>query len=352
MNALSVVVDTSSNLDEIRTQLRDIFEIQFFALDQINDIEPERNVVFDINLPACPDIPKIKEWLARRPKVAKVVFAFDKASWHAQAQAAALGASSILDRPLSGKALMAVLLGDFDSLADNKSPPFLRSCPTVAPTLDALENIFLSAHLGAALNLKMIEFAGQKLIRGIAEDGIASWMDTVRAHHSQTYQHSLLVTGIIVAFSQNLHMSTTDQLRLSFAAMVHDIGKARIPLSILEKPAGLNKDEMNVMRKHPEYGFEALGSVMGIDKEILDMVIHHHEYLDGTGYPHGLKGSQISDLVRIVTISDIFGALIERRSYKNAMSCQSAYSNLLNMGPRLDADMRREFYFVSELHVN
>lgn len=91
---------------------------------------------------------------------------------------------------------------------------------------------------------------------------------------------------------------------------------------------------------------------MGIDKDILNMVIHHHEYLDGTGYPHGLKGSQVSDLVRIVTISDIFGALIERRSYKNAMSCKSAYDILLKMGPRLDADMRREFQFVSELHVN
>jgi putative nucleotidyltransferase with HDIG domain len=352
MNDLAVVVDSSSNLDAIRAQLRDVFELHFSALDQIKDIKPNRNVVFDINLPACSEIQTIKEWLAKRPTLAKVVFAVDRASWHAQAQAAAFGASCILDRPLSGKSLMTVLLGDFDSLADNKSPPFLRSLPTVAPTLDALENIFLSAHFGAALDLKVIDFAGRMLIRSIAETGIASWVDAVRTHHSQTYQHSLLVTGIIVAFAQKLRMTEKDQLRLSFAAMVHDIGKARIPVSILEKSTELDKDEMKVMRKHPEYGFEALGSVVGIDQAILDTVIHHHEYLDGTGYPHGLKATQISDLVRIVTISDIFGALIERRAYKNAMSCKSAYDILLNMGPRLDADMRREFQFVSKLHVN
>jgi len=351
MNKLVVVVDASSNLNAIRSELREVFELQFSAPDQIEDIKPELNVVFDVDLPACPNISNIKEWLAKRPNAAKVVFTADKASWHAHAQAAALGASAVLDRPLHGKALMTVLFGDFDALADDESSPRLRSFPAVAPMLDALENIFLSAHFGKALDLGMIDFAGRKLIRSIEEHGIDVWIETVRTHHSRTYQHSLLVTGIIVAFAQKLRMTDADQLRLSFAAMVHDIGKARVPVSILEKPTGLNDDEIKIMRKHPEYGFEALGSVMGIDKDILDMVVHHHEYLDGTGYPHGLKGAQIADLVRIVTVSDIFGALIERRSYKMAMSCKDAYDLLLKMGPRLDADMRREFQFVNQLHL-
>ena len=91
---------------------------------------------------------------------------------------------------------------------------------------------------------------------------------------------------------------------------------------------------------------------MGVKTEIRDTVIYHHEYLDGTGYPHYLKAGQISDLVRIVTISDIFGALIERRAYKPSMSCNAAYSMLLNMGPKLDSDLRREFHFVTELRVS
>ena len=97
--------------------------------------------------------------------------------------------------------------------------------------------------------------------------------------------------------------------------MLHDIGKARIPLAILEKPGPLDENEMAVMRQHPQFGLDALGSVSGIHKEMADVVIHHHEYLDGSGYPHGLRGSEISDLVRMITIADVFAALIDRRMW-------------------------------------
>ena len=133
--------------------------------------------------------------------------------------------------------------------------------------------------------------------------------------------------------------------------MLHDIGKARIPISILEKPARLDNDELIIMRKHPEYGLDALKSVPDIDQDMVDMVLHHHELLDGTGYPHGLKAKEISDLVRIMTISDIFGALIERRSYKEPMSGKDAYQILLDMGPKLDKELVREFRFASGLVV-
>jgi len=131
--------------------------------------------------------------------------------------------------------------------------------------------------------------------------------------------------------------------------MLHDIGKARIPLAILEKPGRLDESEMAVMRKHPEYGLEALGGECGLPSEMLDIVIHHHELLDGSGYPHRLQGKEISDLVRMMTIADIFAALIERRSYKPPMSGEAAYQVLLDMGPKLDVDLVRAFKFVSRI---
>lgn len=137
MDPLSVVVDSSSSLGAICAQLKDVFKLQFSPVDQLGDINPERNVVFDIDVLACPDIREIKQWLANRPKGGKVIFVVDKASWHAQAQAAALGASSICNRPLNGDALMKILWGDFNPMKDNNSPPLLRSDPTVGATLDA-----------------------------------------------------------------------------------------------------------------------------------------------------------------------------------------------------------------------
>jgi HD-GYP domain-containing protein (c-di-GMP phosphodiesterase class II) len=154
---------------------------------------------------------------------------------------------------------------------------------------------------------------------------------------------------LAAAFGQQIGLSRADRQRLSFAGMLHDIGKARIPLAILEKPARLDEQELAVMRKHPQYGFDALATMPGLPAEMLDMVVHHHEYLDGSGYPHGLQSNEISDLVQIMTIADVFGALIERRSYKAPLSGEAAYQILLDMGPKLDKDLVREFRFASRL---
>jgi putative nucleotidyltransferase with HDIG domain len=183
----------------------------------------------------------------------------------------------------------------------------------------------------------------------IGEQGLAGWIDTVRKHHSQTYQHCLLVTGLAVAFGQHIGVGHADRMRLSFAGLLHDIGKARIPVTILEKPGPLDQNELAVMRNHPQLGAEALQSVPGLQPEMLDMVLHHHEYVDGSGYPHGLKNGEIVDLVRIMTISDVFGALIEKRSYKAPLSGEAAYQILVDMGPKLDQDLVRAFRPISQL---
>ena len=80
------------------------------------------------------------------------------------------------------------------------------------------------------------------------------------------------------------------------------------------------------------------------------MVVHHHEYLDGSGYPHGLNARELTDLVRTITIADIFGALIERRSYKPPMSGEAAYKILKDMSTKLDPDLVREFQPISAAH--
>ena len=351
MNHLSIFVDTSTDTEAIRRQLADVFELQFRPFDRIQDMMPEPYLVFDINMHDGRHLVEIKEWLKRKPKDGKVVFVIDETSRSEKIQAHALGATDVIHRPINGKALLTLLWGDFNSLVLDTSAPPLRSIPGVGPAFDALENVFSSACLGAPLDLQKVHSAGEVLFDCIESEGLGSWISTVRKHHSFTYQHSLVVTGVAVAFGQSLGVSKKDCQRLSFAGMLHDIGKARIPISILEKPGRLDKDELAVMRKHPEYGLDALKSVPGIDKDMLDMVLHHHEHLDGLGYPHGLQGSEISDLTRIMTISDIFGALIERRSYKEPMSGMDAYQILLDMGPKLDMDLVREFRFASGLKV-
>ena len=101
------------------------------------------------------------------------------------------------------------------------------------------------------------------------------------------------------------------------------------------------------MRRHPVIGYELLKNLAGIGPEILDGVKHHHEYLDGSGYPDALMAPQISDLVRLLTISDIFAALIESRPYRPAMPRQNAYKILGGMDGKLEQSLVKAFRDVA-----
>lgn len=119
-------------------------------------------------------------------------------------------------------------------------------------------------------------------------------------------------------------------------------GRRRFPLSILNKPGRVTEPEMTVMRMHAAIGYEMLVD-SGFSQEVLQVVRSHHEMLDGSGYPDGLRAPEIPDLVRLVTICDIYGALIERRPYRPAMTGREAYSIVQSMTGRLDADLVNAF---------
>jgi putative nucleotidyltransferase with HDIG domain len=352
MNHLSVLCDSPADAQCVRQGSVGIFETRFFPADhRLREAEwPGQYIVIGINLNDLMRISDVKHWLRRKPKDAKVIFIVDKASRLEAARAYAIGATDLVHRPVDGKALLAKLHGDIQLLADPSDLPFEKS-PGVAAAFGALQDVFASACLGQPLDQVAINTAGEAIVREVETEGLAAWIATVRKHHGRTYQHSLLVTGLVVAFGRQLGLPHTHLKRLSFAGVLHDIGKSKIPISVLEKPGPLDDNEIAIMRQHPVFGLDTLKSVPGLPAEMIDAVAHHHEYLDGSGYPHKLKGAEISDLVRILTIADIFAALIERRSYKPPLSGEAAYKILLDMGPKLDKDLVREFSSTSHCRI-
>jgi putative nucleotidyltransferase with HDIG domain len=188
---------------------------------------------------------------------------------------------------------------------------------------------------------------GRAIADRVAEDGVSAWLDTVRDHHEGTYQHCLLVAGVTADFGLSLGFGTQDMERLGLAAMLHDIGKANIPLAVLDKQGRLTEEERKLIETHPAIGSDALGNNPGISSEILDAVRHHHEYLDGSGYPDGLCGESIPDLTRILTVCDIFAALIERRSYKPTMPREKAFEILRSMHEKLEMPLVSAFRKVA-----
>lgn len=188
-----------------------------------------------------------------------------------------------------------------------------------------------------------IEEGLEPVLGAVGAGGLASWLATVRAYDDATYQHCLLVAGLSAAFAIDLGFSAADRQQLVRAALVHDVGKARIPLAILNKPSPLDARERAVMREHSAVGHAILLQAGGFDETVLTVVRHHHEMLDGSGYPDGLRGEAIPDIVRLITICDVYAALIERRPYRAPMPAADALGILDGMAGKLDPILVRAF---------
>lgn len=352
MNRLVAICDSPETAAIIKRQFDGAFETVHVPTAEISQAEPPGALsVVSVNLKDSAAIANLRAWLKLRPRNAKIIFITERNSRIEVAQAHALGATDIVHHTSEIGPLLMAVQSDFDTLAASFPLSEGEASLGIDAGVQALQGVLAAAMAGGPLDRAAIDSAGDTIVGQIHNDGLNAWINTVRKHHSQTYQHSLLVTGLAVGFGRHIGLGHQDLKRLSFASILHDVGKARVPISILEKPTALDREEMNIMKQHPSFGSEALASTPDLPPEMIDVVLHHHEYLDGSGYPHGLSGNEIPDLVRILTIADIFGALIEQRSYKAPMPGEAAYQILLNMGPKLDKDLMREFRHVARLKL-
>lgn len=165
----------------------------------------------------------------------------------------------------------------------------------------------------------------------VAEHGVLSWVEAMSAIEDQTDRHCLLMAGVAAGFTNYLSCDQGYCQRMIQACLLHDVGKVLVPRAVLDKCAPLMPDERMIMRGHPELGYRLLEQQGGFDPMTLDIVLHHHEQIDGKGYPKGLSGAQVSREVRIAAVCDIFAALIEKRSYKQALSPPCALATMRRM---------------------
>ena len=137
----------------------------------------------------------------------------------------------------------------------------------------------------------------------------------IKTADEYTYMHSVAVCALMVALAREIGLDEDGCHLAGLAGLLHDLGKAAIPLEVLNKPGKLSDAEFAVMRGHPAAGHAMLmGS--GVPAPVLDACLHHHEKVDGTGYPHRLAGAQISTLARMTAICDVYDAITSDRPYK------------------------------------
>lgn len=237
----------------------------------------------------------------------------------------------------------AVVTGLFRQIAPDKTMTDLL----VEHSFGRAEELFGSMLDGARtgrIDLGAVDREVDPILDALREGGLQRWLDLVQTHDDVTVRHCLLVAGLAANFALHLRLPAADRDALVRAGIVHDVGKARIPLLILNKPGPLDPSETSVMRTHAAQGHEMLLQSGMIDPMLLEATRHHHEMLDGSGYPDGLRGKQIGDAVRLLTICDIYAALVERRPYRSAMSQDDALKILEGMTPdRLEAALVRSF---------
>lgn len=332
---------------DVRQQLGQRYRFRECALKDLPGWHWQEHleILVDAPLATAEDVARVRSALACLPKHGPgVAFVIEELSRAQIVRAHSLGGEGIVSRPLAPYALYMTV----DTLLNRSrirrwSTDLGPAAAGLAAGSEALDQLFQFAAKGTRLTQRELFDHGDSVIDTLAETGLGKWVEAVKAHHSATFRHSLLVTGIAVGFGQHLRMRHEDLRRLAIGGLIHDIGKAAIPVEILEKPSALTPDEELIIREHTTLGRGILNKQGGFAPELVDVVAHHHEMLDGSGYPDGLAGDAIKDLVRIITISDIFAALIESRAYKLPLPNEEAYAYLLSREGKLDMQLVKAF---------
>lgn len=205
---------------------------------------------------------------------------------------------------------------------------------------NGMRALFETVGCGGRIELSDVDAIADAVHLGLEVADWSTWLDMVQNHHEGTFQHCLTVAGIADHFARHSEEDAIPGGQLVQAAILHDIGKSHVPVAILDKTGPLSPSEWQAIKAHPRAGIELLSGTPGISEEVRDAILHHHEALDGSGYPDGLAGAEISEMTRMLTVCDVFAALIEKRAYKPAMTTNDAITKLAELAFADKVDFR------------
>jgi putative nucleotidyltransferase with HDIG domain len=189
-----------------------------------------------------------------------------------------------------------------------------------------------------------VESACRSVVAAINQRQFRDLLQAVKNHDDYSYSHSVRVATLLSLFGHTVGLSEGDQLLLASGGLLHDVGKTFIPTALLNKPGQLSVEEMDMMRGHVSATAKILKRGTKIPKGVVIIAANHHEKLDGSGYPNGLRASQLDELARMSAIVDVFSAITDRRPYKQAMTSEQAFRLIVEtMGTQLDLHLLELF---------
>ena len=190
-----------------------------------------------------------------------------------------------------------------------------------AKAKEAVIEMFSDARMGKAIQVEearaLVEDISNSVLR---QPHALISLARLKTADEYTYMHSVAVCALMIALARQLNLSEDMVREAGFAGLLHDIGKVGIPLKVLNKPGKLTDDEFAVVKSHPDVGAKILIESYDVSPMVLDVCLHHHEKVDGTGYPHGLKGDTISLYAKMGAVCDVYDAITSNRPYKKGWS--------------------------------
>lgn len=182
----------------------------------------------------------------------------------------------------------------------------------------AVISMFEEARLG-----KMVDTEGAKNLVNEITDSVARnagaliSLARLKTADDYTYMHSVAVCAMMIALAKQLGLDEEQTRSAGLAGLMHDLGKAMMPMDVLNKPGKLTEAEFKIIKSHPVEGYRMLRNAESIDPMVLDVCLHHHEKTDGSGYPKGLKDQDISLFAKMGAVCDVYDAITSNRPYKS-----------------------------------
>ena len=192
-----------------------------------------------------------------------------------------------------------------------------RAAKLLARSRTAIVSMFSELRMGRAVNAE----AAQALVEDIAASllrnpGALVSLARLKSADDYTYLHSVAVCALMIALARQLGLSEADTREAGMAGLLHDIGKAVMPMDVLNKPGKLTDAEFRIIKRHPVEGYRLLVEGGSVSDIVRDVCLHHHEKINGSGYPDGLAGDAISLFARMGAVCDVYDAITSNRPYK------------------------------------
>lgn len=187
----------------------------------------------------------------------------------------------------------------------------------VAQSKKAVIHMFQEARMGNAVNVESMQPLVEEISNSVNRNsGALIGLARLKTKDDYTYMHSIAVCALMIALSKQLNLCEAEVKEAGMAGLLHDIGKMMIPTDILTKPGRLTETEFNTVKQHPLAGYQMLLRNKTISPVVLDVCLHHHEKMDGTGYPYQYKDQQISLMAKMGAVCDVYDAITSNRPYK------------------------------------